>query len=224
VSLAEGADRRCPGYDASMTDPQQMPAWIDTMSTSLKAKGPAGDRSRDGFIQHLKNNIDVHREHIIDRASNLPPVMVRIGPHVPLLVMARELFVQGQFYACVAMCGIAAERIILDAFKASLRVEVDGSVKMADNDARIELEGVGAKAISLFLIHAGVLDSSLKKPLRELGELRNAYAHASGKNPQADAEAAMRHLHAIVNRTVSVFHDHELRNGVLVRKARSVAR
>ena len=51
-------------------------------------------------------------------------------------------------------------------------------------------------------------------------QLRNAYAHARGKNPEDDAAKAITWLHAIVEDTVSVFKDFDVKDGAFVRKTK----
>lgn len=42
-----------------------------------------------------------------ERLSLLPPLLIEVGPYCKLLKEARDVFVDGHFYACVAMCGIS---------------------------------------------------------------------------------------------------------------------
>lgn len=73
--------------------------------------------------------------------------------------------------------------------------------------------------IAKFLAGAEVLKADAAKAAGDLVELRNQYAHARGKNPEADAVQAIKHLHALVEGTVSVFHDYQLTDsGGFVRK------
>ncbi len=48
--------------------------------------------------------------HKYKRLSQLPPLLIEVGPYCKLLREARDVFVDGHFYACVAMCGISLER------------------------------------------------------------------------------------------------------------------
>ena len=50
----------------------------------------------------------------IERLSQLPPLLIEAGPYCELLREARDVFVDGHFYACVAMCGISFERFQRD--------------------------------------------------------------------------------------------------------------
>lgn len=91
------------------------------------------------------------------------------------------------------------------------------------NDAAFnQLEHVEVRGIVDFLNKAGLLSDDAAKSARKLGEIRNSYAHASGKNPQEDAIAAIKHLHAIVEDTVSIFKGFDLQHGVLMIKDVSI--
>ncbi len=49
-----------------------------------------------------------------ERLSQLPPLLIEDGPYCGLIKEARDVFVDGHFYACVAMCGISFERFQRD--------------------------------------------------------------------------------------------------------------
>jgi hypothetical protein len=198
---------------------QHIPGWIDFMPHSLKGEGKAVEQSRDSYIAHLKQCIEVMRDDIVERYCQLPNLMVHPGPHLNLLHDARELFILGKFYPCVAMCGITAERILLDLFKTALCVKVKGVVSPVSDDARDELERAGAWKITQFLVESGVIEKKLGKFFEAVATIRNRYAHGKGGNPQADAEKAIQDLHAIVEGTVSLLVDYDLKAGMLVPKS-----
>ena len=56
--------------------------------------------------------------HKDERLSQLPPLLIEVDPYCSLLKEARDVFVDGHFYACVAMCGISFERFQRDKAKA----------------------------------------------------------------------------------------------------------
>ncbi len=57
------------------------------------------------------------------------------------------------------------------------------------------------------------------KAADELGQLRNSYTHARGKDPQKDAIEAIKLLHKLVEDTVSMFKDFAFKGGVFIPKA-----
>jgi len=63
----------------------------------------------------------------VERIWKLPPIILKepFGDYVELLLETRDLFVAGQFYSCVAMCGIVGERLAKDILRASVLVEKD---------------------------------------------------------------------------------------------------
>jgi len=196
---------------------QKVTVFLDATPNLLKH--PVGKTMlRKTLAQFMHENIDSNIDKMVDRYAFLPALMVHHGEYCKLLSQARDLFVWGFFYSCVPMCGIVAERIVKDIFSRTLLV-VSGAKATAPNlKAKKDLESFGAKEICDFLIDSGILDENLRSPLKGLGELRNKYAHAGGKKPEEDARKSIKHLHSIVEGTVSVFREFDVQHGKLVRK------
>lgn len=122
-----------------------------------------------------------------------------------LLLEARELFLHGYFYSCVAMCGIVAERLVKDLLRTSLLVNKAGHISRPDDGALNQLERVDVNGMVRFLKEAGLLEDGAAKAASRLGELRNVHAHARGMQPESDATEAIAYLQTIVEATVSMF-------------------
>jgi hypothetical protein len=116
------------------------------------------------------------------------------------------------------MCGIVGERLVKDSLRASVLVENGGEVARPTDRAFDKFERVSVNDVAQFLAEAGVLGPDAAKAASDLLQLRNQYAHARGKNPDADAVKAITYLHSLVEGTVSVFKDFEIKDGVFVRK------
>jgi len=71
------------------------------------------------------------------------------------------------------------------------------------------------------LIQSEAVDKPLRKSFMELSKLRDKYVHATGKNPEKDAQKAINYLHEIIEGTVSVFKHYEIQKGKFVRKNKS---
>ena len=198
------------------SEERSIPIFIDTTPNLLKHPSMGKQQKREIIRKRLESKID----DVVTRYGSLPALTVYPGEYCNLLMEARELFVQGYFYSCVAMCGITAERILKDIFTTSVLVISDGQATSPNDTAIKDLESFGAKEMCEFLIHAGVLDQKLRPAFKDLGELRNKYAHAGGKKPKQDASAAIAYLHTIVDGTVSILKDFNIREGKLVRKQR----
>ena len=69
-----------------------------------------------------------------------------------------------------------------------------------------------------FLNKAALLEDGAQKAAQGLGELRNTYAHARGKDPRTDAIKAIKLLHTLVEGTVSIFKEFEITDEGLARK------
>lgn len=190
-----------------------IPLFIDTIPNVLKHP-----KIKKDIVQSLRKQLESQIVDMVTRYASLSPLMIQHGEYCNLLIEARNLFTWGFFYSCVAMCGITAERILKDMFAKSLLVISDNQARRLNDMAVKDLESFSARAICNFLIDAGILDKSLRPAFKALGELRNKYTHAGGKKPKQDARKAVRLLHTIVNDTVSIFKDFEIREGKLIRK------
>jgi hypothetical protein len=180
---------------------------------------PKNEVGRQNVANLLGYKFETRLEASIDRVWDLPPFMVNPdGEYLALLLEARDLYVDGYFYSCVATCGIVGERIIKDLLRASIKIEKDGTVDTPHSEAFDELEHAEAFRLAKFFLKAGMLSKETFKAAQNLLELRNHYAHARGREPQPDALKAIKLLHQVVEGTVSVFKDHELKDGLLVRK------
>ncbi|MBA7494723.1 hypothetical protein ES702_05300 [subsurface metagenome] len=196
---------------------QKVTVFLDATPNLLKH--PVGKiMLRKTLAQSMHENIDSNIDKIVDRYAFLPALTVHYGEYCKLLSQARDLFVWGYFYSCVTMCGIVAERIVKDIFSRNLLVVAGAKITTPNQKAKKDLESFGAKEVCEFLIDSGVLNENLWSPLKSLGELRNKYAHAGGKKPEEDARKSIKHLHSIVDGTVSVFREFAVRHGKLVRK------
>ena len=166
----------------------------------------------------LHDRLDKDFENIKDRYSNLPSIMVKTGPHVDLLVETRELFAHGFFYSCITMCGVTAERIIKDIFISSTRIDVNGVIHGLSDDAIKEMESFDYYRIIKFIKNVGLISKETRKIAIVLLELRNKYSHARGDSSESDCLVAVKLLHKIIENTVSIFKQYDIKEGKLVKK------
>jgi len=117
------------------------------------------------------------------------------------------------------MCGIVGERLVKDTFRTSLLISKAGGAVSPTDIALDQLERVDVSGIVRFLGKADLLGDEAKKAAESLGQLRNQYAHARGKDPHADAVSAIANLHTLVEDTVSVFKDFQITDGGFARKS-----
>lgn len=194
---------------------QVMEVFIDFLPNQ-----PRDDRGRENLRRILLDRFEQRLSASIERVWDLPAIVLQqpANEYVPLLHEARELFVSGHFYSCVAMCGIVGERLIKDVVRTSVLVQHDGRVRHPAPVAFDQLERVEISSLCRFLKEAELLDGKAAKAADGLCQLRNRYAHARGKNPKRDAAKAIELLHILVEDTVSVFKDFRIENGALVMK------
>jgi len=185
---------------------QDAEVYIEMVPTLLRHRDSTGEL-RSALVNSLVQEFSAEASTVVDRWSRLTDLCLAPGPHVPLLLEARILFLHGHFYYCVAMCGITSERIVKDLLRDRLALRADGKIASVPEHALEELERFELSAIARFLEKAGVVDSEVRSAILNLAQLRNKYAHGAGKNAEADALRAISLLHEIINRTVSLFKD-----------------
>jgi len=198
---------------------QYMEVFLDLLPNQ-----PKDDQSRDNFRGILRQKLEERLADSIERIWDLPPIILTPKPkgdYLALLLESRELYVDGHFYPCVAMCGIVGERLVKDALRVVILIQSEGSVRAPSDKAFAQLERVEVYGIVNFLKETNILSGDAAKAALKLGELRNDYAHARGKAPQSDALRAIKLLHTVVEGTVSAFKDFEIRDGVFVPKGDS---
>ena len=161
-------------------------------------------RVEDDFLMEFLALFSDRAKEFYSRSQQIPDLTVRRGPYVRLLLEARQVFVFGYWNACVAMCGIASERIIKDLLRSSVKIEATGKIDTPSSVAFDQLERVDLSGLLRFLRECGRLSERGFKASNDLTVLRNAYAHARGKSPEADALQAIKLLHTIVEETVHV--------------------
>lgn len=185
-----------------------------------RPKSPHTEEQRKKFQVELTKRFEKGLPATIERIWELPCLNITSvsKPYSNLLIEARELFLNGYFYSCVAMCGIVGERLIKDMLRNSVSIEKDGKNQRPSDEAFDQLERVEVFGIINFLNKAGLLSNDAATAARKLGQLRNDYAHSRGKDSKKDAIEAIKYLHAIVGDTVSIFKGFDLQHGVMMLK------
>jgi len=180
---------------------------------------PRDDEMRELLRKEFAAECARRMPDVIERVWELPSMIVKLsGEYLALLLEARQLYLSGCFYSCVAMCGIVGERLVKDVFRSSILIQKDGKSVRPTDAVFDQFERVEVRGMILFLKEAELLGVEAGKAAVDLGDLRNQYAHARGKKPQEDALKAIKLLHALVEDTVSVFKTHAMTDGSLVPK------
>jgi hypothetical protein len=131
----------------------------------------------------------------------LPPLLMDDGPYCALLREARDVFVDGYFYACVAMCGISFERFQRDKAKpygATRQIKLWQIQKILRTN-----EVVTRETLAL---------------CKDMADLRNEYAHGHGLKPREDALRALAWMHSFIDNETNLMRDFEILHGRLIRK------
>jgi len=136
-----------------------------------------------------------------ERLSQLPPLLMEVGPYCALIREARDVFVDGHFYACVAMCGISFERFQRDKAKpygAMRKHKMPRVRKMLQENKVLKVETLAL--------------------CKKMAKLRNDYAHGYGQKPKEDALMALTWMHSFIDNETNLMRDYVIEDGVLSRK------
>ncbi|MFC1974713.1 hypothetical protein ACFLVA_01720 [Chloroflexota bacterium] len=137
---------------------------------------------------------------MLERLSQLPPLLIEDGPYCRLIREARDVFVDGHFYACVAMCGISFER-----FQRDKAAPYGATQKHKMYQVRCMLQ-------KNKVLLPGTLDLCKK-----MADLRNDYAHGHGLNPKEDALRALAWMHSFIDKETNLMRDYVIVDGILHR-------
>ena len=179
---------------------QTQPAYADFRSNAAKrdlkeelSKSPRG-QSASPLTRDM-----------LERLSQLPPLLMEDGPYCRLVREARDVFVNGHFYACVAMCGISFERFQRD------KAKPHGATRK-DKISRVRSILKKNKVLSLETL-------SLCK---RMADLRNEYAHGHGLNPKEDALKSLNWMHSFIDNETNLMRDYVIVDGILSRNVLQV--
>lgn len=166
------------------------------------------DQVREEIRLYLRHRFEEKLPEAVERIWDLPNLVLKPSEiYTELLIEAFDLYIDGYFYSCVAMCGIVGERIIKDELRAAVLIKKGNQVRSPDSTAFDQFERLDVSSIARFLNKAELLSDKAFKAADSLGQLRNSYVHARGKDPKADAISAIKMLHMLIEDTVSIFKD-----------------
>lgn len=136
----------------------------------------------------------------LERLSQLPPLLIDDGTYCRLIREARDVFVDGHYYACVAMCGISFEKFQRDKAAPYGATRKD---KMWKVRSMLEKNKVlSAKTFSL---------------CKDMADLRDDYAHGYGLNPKEDALKSLTWTHSFIDNETNLMRDYIIVDGILNR-------
>jgi len=141
-----------------------------------------------------------------ERLSQLPALLIEVGAYCGLIREARDVFVDGHFYSCVAMCGISFERFQRDKAKPYAATRKHSMREVRD----ILEKNKGLKSGTFTLCE-------------EMANLRNDYAHGHGLKPKEDALKALEWMHRFIDNETNLMRDYVIVDGVLIRRRSQTA-
>jgi hypothetical protein len=165
---------------------------ISKDSQDHPAESPIGAMDEESFAYH-KN----------ERLSQLPPLLIEVGPYCKLIREARAVFVDGHFYACVAMCGISFERFQRD------KARPYGATR------RHKMHQVRR-----ILTENSILKDETLELCEKMAKLRNDYTHGDGLEPKEDALKALSWMHSFIDNETNLMRNYIVVDGLLHRSDR----
>ena len=138
----------------------------------------------------------------LERLSQLPPLLIEEGAYCGLIREARDVFIDGNFYACVAMCGVSLER-----FQRDKAVPFGAARKKIEEVRRI-------------LQNNAVLLPETLDLCKKMAKLRNKYAHGRGVNPKKDALKALDWMHSFIDNETTLMRHYTIVDGILYRNVK----
>ena len=174
--------------------------YLDTIPNLLK------DSKNEKIISDtLLANFNDKIAEIIERYKNLPAIVVDLGVYTESLKEARQVYVEGYFYSCIAMCCVTAEKIAKDILIQNLFIQKDDNFEKIPKEAIKYFEKINLETIREILIKSNLISVTLRAPYKKLAELRNKYMHTIDiTSKEADAVSALNFLHTIIMETVSL--------------------
>jgi len=184
------------GEVAVRVNGQTQPAYADFRPNAAKLR-----LSEESSKGSQKRPAELPSGAMDERLSQLPPLLIEVGPYCKLLKEARDVFVDGHFYVCVAMCGISLERFQRDKAKpyGATRKHKIWEVRNMLQKNRI-------------------LKSGTLTLCKNMADLRNEYAHGHGLKPKEDALKALTWMHSFIDKETNLMRDYIIVDGVLTRK------
>jgi hypothetical protein len=165
---------------------------ISKDSQEHPAESSIGAMDEESFAFHKK-----------ERLSQLPPLLIEVGPYCKLIREARDVFVDGHFYACVAMCGISFERFQRD------KARPYGATR------RHKMHQVRR-----ILKENSILKDETLELCEKMAKLRNDYAHGDGLEPKEDALKALSWMHSFIDNETTLMRNYIVVDGILHRSDR----
>jgi hypothetical protein len=188
---------------------QTQPAYADFRPNDARlhlGEEPTGDSGgQSPEISHRVLYEKSRHQEKRERLSQLPPLLIEVGPYCSLLREARDVFVDGYFYACVAMCGISLERFQRDKAQPYLSTQ---EAKMPV--VRSTLEKNKVLALETLAL------------CEEMARLRNEYAHGHGVKPREDALKTLTWMHSFIDNETSLMRDYVVVEGILYRRCTKI--
>lgn len=198
-----------------MEEEKSKQVFIDAEYNFLKAIPNPKVRLREFFnyqIQKYKGSIN--EEKMNRYLKNLSSSLLdpeEAGPFLKFYFEARDLYREGFFYSCIAMCRITAEKIC----KALVDVV---NIPIKDKKRLLDLRFYN---LIWVMSKLNIVDSEIFDHLDNIRRIGNNYIHSKGTlNSPLDSENVINSLGRLIDRTSSIFNKYDIVQGKLVPKSK----
>jgi hypothetical protein len=173
--------------------------YLDTIPNLLKDK-----KYEKEIKEQLLAQYNDKITEIINRYKILPAIVVNHGVYTKSLIEARQVYVEGYFYSCIAMCCVTAEKIAKEILIQNLFIQQGNNLEKIPAEAIKYFEKINLETIREILLKSKLISVNLRTPYKNLAELRNKYMHIREITAtKTDAISALKFLHNIIEETVS---------------------
>lgn len=159
-----------------------------------KCKTSINEEKMNRYLKELSSPLLDHKE---------------AGPFLKFYFEARDLYREGYFYSCIAMCRITAEKIC------------EALIYIANFSAEDKKRLLEIRLYDLIwiLLKLKIIDSVVFDNLEKIRKVGNSYIHPEAElNPNLDSEKAIIMLGKLVDSTSSIFNNYDIVDGKLVSK------
>jgi len=198
-----------------MEDKETKEVFVDAEYNWLKAIPNSAVRFKefsDYQIQKYRDRIDEEKMSRYLKGLSSPLLdPEKAGPFLSFYIEARDLYREGFFHSCIAMCRITAEKMC------EALVDI-AKISPEDKERLLSLRFYDLVWVMLKL---NIINSEIFDNLDNIRKIGNNYIHPKGSiNPSLDSENVINSLGKLVDRTSSILNEYEIIQGKLVAKVK----
>ena len=169
-------------------------------------------------VDQMVEGIPRARDEMYDRRKRIDGfgLIYAEGKVVDLLNELFDCYVLGKYYATIALCGMAAERMCYDYLDYS---DIKINNKTLSEIEKEELYNIQYIKLLDFLLKIGILDVKSRTILAKINDIRNRHVHPKMKGADVDSLEIINLLCHVLEDRLSISKFYDVVNGKLKRKS-----